>query len=56
MYYLELLDVELYLLCCTLVLPLPGIELIFFTVACMGQCFGFVMKTVSITQGCSSLC
>lgn len=56
MCHLELLDVELYVLCCTFVLSLPGIGLIFFIAACMGQCFGFVMKTVSITQGCSSLC
>ena len=33
------------------VLVLAGIELIFFTVAGMGLCFGFVLKTVLITQG-----
>ena len=33
-----------------------GIELIFFTVAGMGLCFGFVLKTVLITQGCFLYC
>ena len=36
----------------TFVLVLAGIELIFFRVARMGLCFGFVLKTVLITQGC----
>ena len=34
------------------VLVLAGIELIFFTVVSMGLCFGFVLATVLITQGC----
>jgi len=38
----------------TSVLVLGGVELIFFTVASVGLCFGFVLKTVSITQGRSS--
>ena len=38
------------------VLVLAGIELIFFTVASMGLCFGFVLKTVLITQGCFIYC
>ena len=33
------------------VLVLAGIELVFFTVASMGLHFGFVLKTVLITQG-----
>jgi len=37
-------------------LVLAGIELIFFIVAGMGLCFGFVLKTVLITQGCFSYC
>ena len=40
----------------TFVLVLAGIELIFFIVASMGQCFGFVLKTVLITQRCFSYC
>ena len=40
----------------TPVLVLAGIELIFFIVASMGLCFGFVLKTVSITQGCFRYC
>ena len=38
------------------VLVLAGIELIFFIAASMGLCFGFVLKTVLITQGCFSYC
>ena len=38
------------------VLVLAGIELIFFIVASMGLCFGFVLETVLITQGCFSYC
>ena len=38
------------------VLVLAGIELIFFIVASMGLCFGFVLKTVLIIQGCSPYC
>ena len=38
------------------VLVLAGIELIFFTVASMGLCFGFVLKTVLIIQGCFCYC
>ena len=34
-----------------IVLVLAGIELIFFMVASMGLCFGFVLKTVLIIQG-----
>jgi len=34
------------------VLVLAGIELIFFVVASMRQCFGFVLKTALIIQGC----
>jgi len=33
------------------VLVLAGIESIFFIVADMGLCFGFLLKTVLITQG-----
>lgn len=39
-----------------LVLVLAGIVLIFLTIATMGPYFGFVLKTVLITQGCSSYC
>ena len=35
---------------------LAGIELIFFIVASMGLCFGFVQRTVLITQGCFRYC
>ena len=38
------------------VLVLAGIELNFFIVACMGLCFGFVLKTVLVIQGCFSYC
>jgi len=38
------------------VLVLTGVESIFFLVATMGLCFGFVLKTVFITQGCFSCC
>ena len=38
------------------VLVLAGIELIFFIVASMGLCFGFVLKTVLIIQGCFRYC
>ena len=38
------------------VLVLDGIELVFFIVASMGLCFGFVRKTVLLTQGCFSHC
>jgi len=34
------------------VLVLAGVELNFFIVAGMGLCFGFVLETVLITQGC----
>ena len=34
------------------VLLLAGVELIFFLVARMGLCFGFVLKIVLIIQGC----
>ena len=34
------------------VLVLAGIELIFFIVARMRLCFGFVLRTVLIIQGC----
>jgi len=40
----------------TNVLGLAGIELILFVVASMGLCFGFVVKTVLIIQGCFSSC
>ena len=33
---------------------MAGIDLIFFIVACMGLQFGFMLKTVLITQGCFS--
>lgn len=36
------------------VLVLAGLELIFFTVASVGLCFGVVLETVSITHGCFS--
>ena len=38
------------------VLVLAGIELIFFIVASMGLCFGFVLETVLIIQGYFSYC
>ena len=38
------------------VLVLSGVELIFFTVADRGLCFGFVLKIVLIIQGCFSYC
>jgi len=41
---------------CQPVLVLAGIELIFFLVAGMGLCFGFVLETELVTQGCSSYC
>ena len=41
---------------CNTVLVLGGIEIIFFTAASMGLCFGFVLETVLITQGCFSSC
>ena len=40
----------------TPVLVLAGVELMFFTVASMGLCFGFVLKTVLIIQRCFSYC
>jgi len=33
-----------------------GIELDFFLVSSKGICFGFVLKTLLITQGCFSYC
>ena len=39
-----------------IVLVLAGIELIFFTVASMELCFGFLLKTVLIILGCFSYC
>ena len=38
------------------VLVLAGVQLIFFIVAGMGLCFGFVLKTVLVTQGRFSYC
>ena len=38
------------------VLVLAGVKLIFFIVAGMGLCFGFVLETVLITQGCFHYC
>ena len=38
------------------VLVLAGIELIFFMVASVGLCSGFVLKTVLVTQGCFCYC
>jgi len=38
------------------VLVLTGIELILLTVASMGLCFGFVLKTVLIIQGSFRYC
>ena len=35
---------------------LAGVELIFFIVAGMGLCIGFVLETVLIIQGCFSYC
>jgi len=35
---------------------LAGIELVFFIVASMGLCFGFVLKTVLIIPWCFSCC
>ena len=37
-------------------LDMAGVEIIFFIAACMVLCFGFVMKTVSITEGCFGYC
>ena len=45
-----------YTLSCSFVLVLAGIELIFFIVASTGLCFGFVLKTVLIIQGCFHYC
>ena len=39
-----------------LVLVLAGVVLIFFIVAGMGICFGLVLETVLIIQGCFSYC
>jgi len=44
------------LIVCTVTLVLAGIELIFFMVAHMVLCFGFVTKTVFITHQCFSYC
>lgn len=41
---------------CLPVLVLYGIELIFFIVACMVLCFGYVMKTVLVTHQFFSYC
>ena len=38
------------------VLVLAGIELIFFIVVSMGLCFGSVLETVLMTQGCFRYC
>ena len=38
------------------VLVLSGIELIVFTVASVGLCFGFVLKTGLAIQGCFCYC
>jgi len=38
------------------VLVLAGVELIFFIGASAGLCFGFVLKTVLIIQGCFTYC
>ena len=38
------------------VLVWAGIDLIFFPIASMGLCFGFVLETVLITQGCFRYC
>lgn len=37
-------------------LVLAGIELTLSAVASMGLCFGFVLETTLITQGCFSYC
>ena len=37
-------------------LVLAGIELIFFSVAGMGLCSGFVLETVLMIQGCFCYC
>jgi len=42
------------LLWSTVVLVLAGVELTFFLVASVRLCFGFVLETVLITQGCLS--
>ena len=41
---------------CGSVLVLAGVELIFFIVAGMGLCFGFVLETVLIIQECFRYC
>ena len=38
------------------VLVWAEVEFIFFIVATMGLCFGFVLRTVLITQGCFCYC
>ena len=38
------------------VLVLAGVHFIFFIVASMGLCFGFVLESVLIIQGCFSYC
>lgn len=38
------------------VLVLAGVKLVFFTVAGMSLCFGFVLETVVIMQGCFPYC
>jgi len=38
------------------VLVLAGIELNFFAVACMGLCFGFVLRRALLTEGCLCYC
>lgn len=40
---------------CVIVLILAKIELFFFTVAGMELCFGFLTKTVLITEGCFTI-
>lgn len=39
-----------------IVLILACIQLIFFIVASVGLCFGFMLKTLLITQSCFSYC
>lgn len=51
-YWRQQHDINCTVCWCAFVLRLHEIELNFFTVANKGLCFGFVPRTVSVTQGC----
>jgi len=40
----------------SILLVLAGMELNLFVVASMGLCFGFILNTVLVTQGCFGCC